>query len=362
MKHLMRVCLAVLLCCCLGSCKEDNSPSHTRDELSLETLRKFQILNVSEFGVEPLLNEMDRSSSRLQQEVSQLIDTPDPIHLQSLRDSWLEVSKWLRRFVMVNGHRLATLKMFTEYSEIEAFEAVLQGTDPITQDILGARRNEVPPMNVIEYLIFDEDNYDALALLQADTRRRELLREASIFIRNTIPQLRATWENEKEAFIASTGRGREETYTQLGNRIYYYLRVRKDMVALSLGLFDSPVEVKPPYLEAHRSETSRELLMSGFEQFKKVFYGDFENSPAEYGFDDYLKEFKRQDLLEEINAAIQSIDVALEELGIFEQELVANPEKLHQLKEKFDALYVLFRVDFASATQIPYVQTDCDCD
>ena len=361
MHHFVRIYIATLLCCCLCSCKEDTLPSKSIEEQSLENKRKLQLQNLAEFGITPLMDEMVRSSIQLEEEILLLIDAPDPMRLQSARDSWLELSKQMRVHDVINRAELVIYELFSPQGRIENIEGVLQGsTEPLTNDIF----EEAPAMGIIEYLIFDESNYDALSLLKAFERRRELLQLAGTFVQRSAKLAETLWRIKNDNFTTSVKIEGEKfsVYTRIGNYLYSFLRERAEMIARPLGLLGASGAVREEQLEAYRSETSRELFVSGFEAFKNVFYGDFEESPSEYGFDDYLKELNREDVLEKITLKIQEIDTSLTELGVFEQELVSRPGNLRELKEQLDALFVLFTVDFQSATQIPYHEPCCDGD
>ena len=350
MSYLVRICLATLFCCALCSCKEDPPAVESVNELALENLRKLQLVNYNTYCMEPLLNKMEASIAQLEQEIGALMEHPNQHNIESLRDTWLESAKLMRKYTITHAHKEVSSYVFG--LDINRIKEQLEGVGLISDNIFIKRR--LAAMSTIEYLIFDEDNYDAWALLQGNGRRKELLAAAGKAMTILMQTYRLSWETEKEAFTAAIENKYNSSHTRIANIFYFYPQRKWLLLMMLMG--DPSVATSPNIylLEAHWSETSRELFVSEFEQLKRVFYGDFKKCPDEYGYDDYLLEFDQgQVLLKKIDVAFQAVDTALDGLGIMEEDFHSHPERIRAVIEALSDLSRLLHLEFSPGNQNP---------
>ena len=125
-------------------------------------------------------------------------------------------------------------------------------------------------------------------------------------------------------------------------------------------LFGSELDAER--LEAFRSENSLVFLQEGYSAWKKAFYGSYENSPNEYGYDDYLIFLEEEALLENLNLAIQKVDEKVAALSLLKEDIVNQPKKIEALIDEMQALEVLLKVDMMSIMQIILFQDEHEDD
>ncbi|MEM8890086.1 MAG: imelysin family protein, partial [Bacteroidota bacterium] len=303
--------------------------------------------NALDMGVASSIVEVENLSTQFFTELEALENGTGPIDLTDLRSSWLELSMGLRRMEVLDvDFELQMLRVYARnggFDSEELEEKLLNNQSYIPY--LGA-------MNAIEYLIFDEGNIDAARLLEEQESRRELLQSLGANVKTSIDAVKINWESKKEDIRDKFSRNPGFQLSRISTHmISFIVNSKRERLMYPMGiLFGSELDAER--LEAFRSENSLVFLQEGYSAWKKAFYGSYENSPNEYGYDDYLIFLEEEALLENLNLAIQSIDEKMADLSLLKEDVINQPAKVEALIDELQALEVLLKLDMMSIMQI----------
>lgn len=348
MNSLHKFIFITLLSLFAFACEGGDNPS---EEERQEAQVKLLIDNALDLGVAPTILQLENLSTQLLTEIEAIENITGPIDLSSLRSSWLEMSKGLRRMEALDTD--FEIRMLGFYYKAGGFDAEGFEDKLRNNEAFDPRRGA---MNAIEYLIFDEGNIDAALLLEEQVERRIILKTLGVYIKEGINSLKSIWESKVIDIQDKTSVDARFQLSRISTHMFIFISdSRRGRLMFPMGItFGSGVDAER--LEAFRSESSLALLKEGFSSWKEVFYGSYENSPDEYGYDDYLLFLKEEELLEKLNTAIEKVEQKMAELSLLKEDIINQPWKMENLIDEMQTLEILLRVDMASTMQLVLFQ------
>ena len=343
------------------ACKTDDNA-----EEKLIQQRILQMENMDTYGAKPLFQDFVDACKNLQERTANFAGDLTSENLAAVQNQWIVVGELFKKCELydigdVNGSFIQ-FRIHRWPAEAETLADTLNSSGLITLDYIGSLGSHIIGIGALEYLLFEQDNSMVLSQFQNDDRYLDYLIEATRYLALQAEEMQSIWNEYSPVFVAATQSRISGGQNQMTNALLAFLEeTARNRLGKALGEDDGGV-LNKDLLEAHRSNASLDFIKSGFVEWKTYFFGDFPNSPDNYGFDDYLMALGNEDLVPAINAAIADCDAALGQLTDLNSDLANNTAQVEQLKDSFRSLSVLIKADLASVLGVTITVNDSDGD
>ncbi len=356
----------LLLIIGMASCKEDEKNNSPQDNFN----RKALFTNIGENIVLPTFLHFVDVADSLQQASSKFQATRDAASLQTLQTAWLNAKKASKQIELLKFGPLNDTKMYSlidKWASNTGFiEDFISGTDPITESFINGKGATSKGLPAIEYLLFEENINSTVTTLSNDSRRMDYLMACCKNLYQESLEIASLWSPLGDNYVAQyaekTQSGLDGSLSQTVNQMSSHLEfmmVTKIGKPLGKDLTSGPNKI---YLEAYRSQTSKELLIENLSIFKTLFTGG-----GEQGFDDYLNHLNAKSNGQLLSKAIldqtAKVETQLNTMnGSLAEALTSSPEKVEELYDGLKKLLVLVKVDMTSALSVTLTFSDNDGD
>lgn len=366
MKSIFAPVFYLVLICGLVACSGNDTGSDEDSQEDLMEQRITHLENADKYGALPTYEGLEVYSEQFKSATDALNSDPNQQNLETAREQWKELAAALKKcelydigdvkdsYLHYRIHRWPT--------NIELLEDTLSGRatiDAVYADRLGS---QIIGLGALEYLLFKDDLATTIELYDSEPRRLAYLWEITQLQHELVKKVVQRWKDYGPEFIVATQSRISGGQNQLTNSLLSFL---EQTARLRLGNPAGESSGQAPdvsRLEAPFSDYSLEMIASGFEEWKRCFYGNFPESSNEYGFDDYLATLNAQDLVDRIETSIKACDAELVKTQSLNKELVENTQQVLALQERFNELASLIKADLASVTGATITVNDSDGD
>ncbi|MEL6731967.1 MAG: imelysin family protein [Bacteroidota bacterium] len=331
------------------------------EENVLEQTRQAQLENVSRLGAVPILNQSVEISNRLVDASNQLQQELNLNNLEQVRQIWKELGLTLARYEIYDHEANRVTFGLTRFPvDPEFIEERIADSSP-TADEISSRPTLFTPFNTIEYLIFGDDAM-ILDKLASNPRRLVYLNQLVAYTDSIVQEFLKKWSDEQADYESALEIGVYGSQNKIANSMIKSIEfARRFRLGVALGDFQGG-EPDPELLEAFRSEFSLEFLKANFEEFKLAFFGNYPDAVQEIGFHDYLLAVDQAEVADEFTQVLSNIDAQLLDMDILKDELIQNPDKVRALRDEYETLSRLLKLDLPNATGVVVIFFVCDKD
>jgi predicted lipoprotein len=336
-----------------------------------EDTRRVLLQGLGEQVFVPRYVEFEARAEEVRARGETFCEDPNDETLGAVRDAW-----WAARAPWKRNETVA----FGPYAPPDSFgaaidfwpcrsasaDAVLDGTDPIDANLLGAAAKGLP---VFEYLIYDPAR-DPVASAAAEPRFCEYLGVVGTDLAADATAIRAAWDPAEGDFLGElveAGRG-SETYDSIEmalgevvNRLVYDLEAaRGEKLGVPLGTKTGGTP-QPDSAESRFSGRSLEDVRDSLRGVEEVVFGAALDEPASLA--GYLEGIGRDDLVPELRAAFDAAYAALDAVPEpLTDAVVSAPESVQAAIDALGVVQVLIQTDVINAMGLMLTFTDADGD
>ena len=348
MIRLYLVLLALLTL--LFSCNPDEP------DLSLEEQKSYPFERIFDERVQPYKEQLSTSVLRLSNSIDQFLDDASLENLQKLRKDIIETKKSAVKYELYDFDSLLLYNFLDRrVIRIDRFEELLSDED----EQWNPGRYKV--FNSLEFLLNRSESFQILMNLKNEPKQIQILEQISKHLLLSYEKIGNSSKYDKfvgEDSLNNVDLG--QMFLAGNNHLYQRLGTLAFTITCGSNFPDEP-RFQLDYMEAPFSKQSLPLLKIYFNEWKTVFYGDFDTQES-FGYDDCLVAGGHQELLDSINVIITRCDSQLQELNVLEDDVKSHPEKIDALGDSFLDLKRVMWVDFSPVLNIPFYYADLDCD
>jgi predicted lipoprotein len=251
---------------------------------------------------------------------------------------------------------------------VDAIDQVLNGTQPLSAEVIAGFGTTTRGMPVIEELLFDART-DLVAAFTNTPRRCAYLTALTADLAARATEIRSAWDPAYENYagqISDAGRGSQSygsvnaAFAEIINRIAHTVEnIRADKLGRPLGTTSGGVP-QPDKIESPFSGRAIEDIRDNLRGIERLFYGN--SAQGELGLNDYLLKNQRdfsQSMRSALDASYAALGPNLEPLS---QTLATNPQGVQAAIDQLGELQRLIQVDIMNALSISVGFNDSDGD
>lgn len=373
MKKYIQYTIALMLFCVVStsvfiSCKD---AVISEDEYQIQHFREAQLKNIFTNEIVTLSDNFITKTTDLVTSVESFQHTKSIEKLREAQEKWLAMLKVWKRLELYN---LGAVEDSFIHFEINRWEtninninSYVNGSETINEAFIASKGSSSKGISAIEYLLFSsEANTRILQTFTTDAnyqRRLQYLVALAENLQTKATELKALWVADEQNFISSLESGISGSQNQLTNAMIVLI---EEIVISKLG---NPLgnsnggTVNPAILEAHRSATSLTIIQEHLNALKRCYLGSFRDDVIRWGYDDYLRLIGNEDLN---NKVLEAFENCQEKINVISNplktEIVENTQKVTELRQSFNDLLVLIKVDLANTIGTTVTISDNDGD
>lgn len=361
-----RILLVALVSLATGCGSGDDNSSAPTPDFSGE--RELQLNTLYDQGIESLHQDFVAACEELSTSLIALCNEPTTPALSLAREHWQEAILIWKRCELYDVGRINNSFIHFRIQrwpiDQDGLAETLSTSEIINANFVSSRGSSIIGLSAIEYLLFYNSKDATLQNISTDSNYNAYLWELGQYLYTEAQSLQASWTSYAGEFTGAVEHGLDGGQNMMANALIAYLEETfKLRVGDPFGENNGGTIMEED-LEAPFAEVSLPLIKSGFEEWTAVYRGEFANSSASYGFDDYLVELGYDELDIQIEEAIQQCESALQALNgsSLREQLSSNPTAIENLQTKLRALLVLIKVDLSSNLSIVVTVNDTDGD
>lgn len=316
---------------------------------------ELQLKAIYTKAIAPINLELLEKISTLKTSASLLTSNNTQQQLENVQTDWIEVATTWRKAELFNIGPING--SFIHYTinrwpiDQEKIEDYISTETNIPIDFAQGIGSSSKGIASLEYLLFESDfSFDA-----NDKNKIAYINSVVTELENNFTTLKNLWETYQEEFITST----EVGITGGQNRIHNAISGLIEKINISkIGKPIENIENTPiEYLEAGYSEKSLTFVKTNFEIIKFCFVD-------EDGFNSYLTKIEEPELVVEINNALATCELELNNFtGSFKNSLATkNTAHMENLKDAFNTLLKITKTDMAAVLGNTITISDNDGD
>ncbi|MEM6263601.1 MAG: imelysin family protein [Bacteroidota bacterium] len=332
------------------------------EEVDFAALRQTQLTDLYDNEVLPLHEAFAVKVGELNGSITDFAASPSTSTLEAVRTQWKEVATLWKECEMYNfGEVNRTFIHFRIHrwpTNVRIIEDSLQSTGQVTDGYAESLGSSSKGIAAIEYLIFNGDASTNLTQFTGSQKRMDFLVEISSSLEESTDEYVDAWKAYGPDFSVAVQSGLTGGQNLAVNSLVSWIEV--SLKSRINRLIEEGVdEAESPYANA-----SREMLVSGFDAWKRLYSGEYGVNGTYPGLDDYLISLERGDLDTRIQEAITNCDQAFSALAgkTLTEWVNEEVEKVNQLDDALRALLVLVKADMSSAMSVTITPNASDGD
>lgn len=284
------------------------------------------------------------------------------INLTSLKNAWKNTAIAFAKTEMGNLGAVKNSAVYTSINSWEANELAIEdfiaSTSLISEDSINNSPTKTRGLSAIEYLLFDKNITETVALF-ANQRRTDFLIYLGKNMLDKATYLDKQWKEYSNSFIDNSSFGLNGSINMVVNQMNVLLEnVRRFKIGEPAGLEDSST-LNSNLLQADKSKISLKLIEQNIAVLKEIYLGNT------YGLDHYVRLVSNSDDVNNaINTQFSKIESNIASLSnaSLKSAIDNNNVMVKKLYDNLRDLIILIKVDVASILSITVTFTDNDGD
>lgn len=353
MKKISLIVVVLFIAFACGS--EGETPTSSFD---VQKLRSEFITQIET----PAINAFTKSIDNVNATISDFVDNPSEVNLESLKNNWRVAAKNYSAIEILNlGEIRSSLIMSAFYTwnanEI-AIEKFINSSKSISEDVINSLSTSQRGLSAIEYLLFEKSATVTITDF-SNQRRKKYLKVLGENLVAKAALLQSSWTTYRDIFISNKATDINGGVAMIINQTNVLLEnIRRFKIGEPAGL-ERTTATNVTLLQAEKSEYSLQLIAENLASIKKTFF-DTKNSIDHYLF--YVT--KSQDISAKVDEKFTAIHEDLKALSTttLKDAITEQPTKVKKLYNNIKDLIVIIKTDVASALSITITFTDNDGD
>lgn len=349
---------APLAAVCLLSCKDKTPEEQVAAEFKKADLHH----DLAEYVITPGYQNLTDKMTRLQTDFQTAMQSKQLGDFNNLQDSWFEANKAFQGVkaldfgpAMSTGLKAALGTFPTDTTKI------LTNIGNADYNLSTADNTDAIGFAALEFLFFRTNAKERMeASASTQTYAEKLIEKMLEECKSVSDRWSADYSEE---FISSIGTSSTSDFSEMVNEFTRdFELVKNAKLGIPMGKKTLGIP-QPDQIEAPRAGKSMLLIKENLLAIQQIFNGNSANGDEYLGFDDYLIALDRSDLVEEINAELESILSDLESLPeSLKEAMTSHPSELDALYVKIQDMVVHFKTDMTSAFGVLITYQDNDGD
>ena len=347
----------------------DNSGDEFDRAQDIQNLREALVTNIFDAGINPLSIAYQQKATALKESLNELSESPNLEYLELSQNRWMELLEYSKQLEVFNTimhlEGFIPVELMVYFTDVSEIEESISGSDIIDIDFIQSKNFTQKGIFALEYFLFSpEGNQTVLERILEPIRGQRRLSYALYSaqdLEDKSQEIIEFWNNSETDFKENLQNDLDGSINLLVNSLNDHLiEILAKKLDLPLGYRTGGV-LRLDLVEAKYSNQSLFILTQNLEAIRNCFSGDFSLSQNQIGFDDYLKAIDEQDLNNAIISSIEKCNSSLENLSNnLVEEIENSPAQVNELRNNFQQLLVLLRVDLPSVLDVSILISDVD--
>ena len=242
-------------------------------------------------------------------------------------------------------------------------DAVLSGSETLSTENVAAFGATKKGLPVLEYVLFDHVNGDAVVLssFQSSDRKKAYLLGLTADLVTNAESLTHAWSVSGNNYVASFLSSTNALNMMLNQMVFVLEDIKNTKVGTPLGV-SSRGATQPDSVESQQSQRSLSHIKQSLDSLDTLFTGRVDNRDAA-GMDDYLDHLGFTTLKERINAQLDLVETQIDGFSLpLWQAVDTASDDVTLLYTELTTLLRLVKVDMATAINETVHFNDSDGD
>ncbi len=362
------VFITTLVMACGGNGDDIVDPGGVNDDFDRGAL----LVHIADNIIVPAFEDFQTKVQDLETKASNFTTTPSLAALEDVQDSWLTAYKTWQYVEMFNIGKAEEIVFANRVNIYPVSTADIElNVDSGSYDLSNPSNFDAQGFPALDYLLYGlADTNEDLITVYTSAENAEGYKNYLIDVITTIADLTELVVNDwnttyRDEFVASAGNTATSSLNLLVNDfIFYYEKgFRANKFGIPAGNFST--EPLPEKVEAfYHKELSKELAIEGFTAIENFFEGKaYNTASAALGFDDYLEDLERGDLVTQISSQFNSAKSSINGLDAnFYQQIIDDNTQMTMTYDEIQVAVPLLKVDMVAAFNVSIDFVDADGD
>lgn len=351
-----RICFLLILSFFVLSCDKNKKDEET--SFSKVDLQKNIGKNIILPGYRTLIDEIDS----LEEYHTSFVASPSQDLFEQVRLKWYDTYlQWNRVSMFEFGPALdmglkGALGLFPNDTS-----KILNNIASNSYDLTTVSNTDAVGLHAFDFLLYRRNAFeDYKNDINYQNYIQALIDKAQSELNYVFNQWNSTYLDE---FSNSTGTASTSAFSMFVNEfIKSYEETKWTKVGIPSGKQTLGI-IQKNYIETRLSKKSLTILFENLKAIKRCFNGENIDEVNGVGFDDYLTDLDRNDLVNSINNSLDEIINDVNQItNDFETEIETNPSSIEAIYTKIHNLTVSLKTDMTSAFGVLITYQDNDGD
>ncbi|AUS04074.1 imelysin family protein [Pseudotamlana carrageenivorans] len=364
---LRKVVLALVIVSLFTACNSsssDDGPTENKDSYERGAL----LVNLADNFIIPAFQDLNANLINLKAAKEAFIKSPDQVHLDALRASWLASYKVWQSVEMFNIGKaealLYGLQMNVYPTSVQEVKAnILSGN----YDLSHPNNIDAVGFPALDYMLYGVAANDAAIInVYSDAQYTKYLSDVINQMQALTETVLNDWTSSyRDVFVSETGNTATSALNKLTNDYVFYFEkgLRANKFGIPAGNFSStplPETVEGRYSGIYSKDLALESLSAALHVFNGKSYAS--NATGE-SFKTYLEYLDRDDLVNTIITKFGDAQLKLNALDVnFYNQINTDNTKMLQAYDALQLIVVSLKVDMLQAFNINVDYVDADGD